>query len=164
MKKYFYTDGTGNFGPFTLEELRDENLARETPVWFHELGEWKSAGSIPELTELFKMTPPPPPGSTPVTPGVPKFDFNQKPPKSWLLESVLATVLCCLPFGVIGIVYASKVETRFYSGDLEGAIRASKNAETWTYVSFFTGLVAFVVSMGIAFAVMQSHGRFPGCY
>lgn len=22
MKKYFYTDGTNNFGPFTLEELR----------------------------------------------------------------------------------------------------------------------------------------------
>lgn len=38
MKKYFYTNGTENFGPFTLEELKQEHISRETPVWFQELG------------------------------------------------------------------------------------------------------------------------------
>lgn len=59
MKKYFYTDGTNNFGPFTLEELREKNITRETKVWFQELGDWKPAGNIPELTEIFKLVPPP---------------------------------------------------------------------------------------------------------
>ncbi len=49
MKKYFYSDGTNNFGPFTLEELREKNITRETKVWFQELGEWKPAGTVPEL-------------------------------------------------------------------------------------------------------------------
>jgi hypothetical protein len=59
MKKYFYSDGTKEFGPFTIEELKEKGLTRETNVWFHELGEWKKAGTIPELKELFDFIPPP---------------------------------------------------------------------------------------------------------
>ena len=43
-------------------------------------------------------------------------EFNI-PPKNWLVESILVTVLCCLPFGIAGIVNASKVEVLFLSGD-----------------------------------------------
>lgn len=70
---------------------------------------------------------------------------QQKPPKSWLLESILVTLFCCLPFGIIGIIYATKVETLFYAGDIEGAKRASENAKTWTLLGFFIGLVVAVV-------------------
>jgi hypothetical protein len=59
MKKYFYSDGTNNFGPFTIEELKEKGITRETSVWFHELGEWKMAGTIQELNELFAYIPPP---------------------------------------------------------------------------------------------------------
>ena len=37
MKKYFYSDGTNNFGPFTLEELKEKRITRETMIWFQEL-------------------------------------------------------------------------------------------------------------------------------
>ncbi|MCK4345981.1 MAG: DUF4339 domain-containing protein [Bacteroidales bacterium] len=40
MKKYFYTDGTNKFGPFTFEELKEKNISRETKVWFQELDDW----------------------------------------------------------------------------------------------------------------------------
>ena len=30
-------------------------------------------------------------------------------PKTWMAESILVTILCCLPFGIIGIVNAAKV-------------------------------------------------------
>jgi len=59
MKKYFYTDGTNSLGPFSLEELKEKKITRETNVWFHELGEWKEAGGISELSELFTFSPPP---------------------------------------------------------------------------------------------------------
>ena len=58
MKKYFYTDGTDRFGPFTLEELKGKKISRETQVWFHEFKEWKNAGTIPELQDLFTLIPP----------------------------------------------------------------------------------------------------------
>lgn len=44
MKKYFYTDGKDKFGPFTLEELKEKEISRETLVWFQELNDWKPAG------------------------------------------------------------------------------------------------------------------------
>lgn len=59
MKKYFYTDGTRNFGPFSIEELKEKSISRETMVWFQELDEWKNAGSIQELNDLFYLVPPP---------------------------------------------------------------------------------------------------------
>ncbi|WP_419184195.1 DUF2752 domain-containing protein [Xiashengella succiniciproducens] len=42
----------------------------------------------------------------------------QQPPKTWLGESILVTIFCCLPFGIAGIVNASKVESRFYAGEI----------------------------------------------
>jgi len=33
MRQYFITDGRGNSGPFTLNELARQNLTAETLVW-----------------------------------------------------------------------------------------------------------------------------------
>lgn len=67
-------------------------------------------------------------------------NINQ-PPKNWLLESILATLFCCLPLGVVGIVHAIKVESRFYAGDIEAANKASEEAKRWTIVAAVTGTV-----------------------
>ncbi|MDA7748273.1 CD225/dispanin family protein [Bacteroidia bacterium] len=74
------------------------------------------------------------------------------PPKSWMVESILVTLFCCLPFGIAGIVNASKVESKFYAGDIAGAKRASDEAGKWTKVSFFIG-IGVVVLYAIAMAV-----------
>ena len=66
-------------------------------------------------------------------------------PKTWLVESILATILCCLPFGIAGIVYASKVEGKYNQGDYEGAERASKEAKKWTMVAAICGLAVVLI-------------------
>ncbi len=144
MRKYFYTDGVNVFGPFTLEELQDEKITRETKIWFQELGEWKPAGEISQLADIFKFIPPP---IVTKTSNYNVMDYlnDQKPPKTWLVESILVTLFCCLPFGIAGIVNAAKVESRFYAGDFEGAQRASENAKKWTMISF---------GLGIAFGII----------
>src|SRR4029079_6010877 len=45
----------------------------------------------------------------------PQEVFQNRPPKSWLAESILVTLFCCMPFGIAGIVNASRVESRFYA-------------------------------------------------
>lgn len=76
-------------------------------------------------------------------------------PKNWLVESILVTVLCCLPFGIAGIVSATKVESLYYSGDYEAAEQASKDAKKWTIVGFCSTFVigilyvVFVVGLGL---------------
>lgn len=151
MKKYFYTDGTNNYGPFTLDELKEKKISRETKIWFQELGEWKSAGEVPELTEIFKLVPPP------ITKTNSNYNSmenlnNQKPPKTWLVESILVTLFCCLPFGIAGIVNAAKVESRFYAGDIEGANRSSADAKKWTTISFWIGIAVGVIYLIVVIA------------
>jgi hypothetical protein len=70
---------------------------------------------------------------------------TQRPPKTWLVESILVTIFCCLPFGIAGIVNASKIESRFYAGDIEGANRASADAKKWTTYGFWFGIVVGVL-------------------
>ncbi|MFN2457907.1 MAG: CD225/dispanin family protein [Chitinophagaceae bacterium] len=62
------------------------------------------------------------------------------PPKNWLAESILVTIFCCLPFGIVGIVNASQVNSKYASGDHEGAIRAANEAAKWTKIAFWVGL------------------------
>jgi len=67
------------------------------------------------------------------------------PPKTWLVESILVTLFCCLPFGVVAIVNSSKVESHFYAGNIEASERASKNAKIWVMWSFFPALAFWVL-------------------
>ncbi len=77
---------------------------------------------------------------------------NNKPPKTWLAESILVTLFCCLPLGIIGIVNASKVESRFYSGDIEEANRLSFVAKKWTVIGFWIGVVLWIIYLLIVIA------------
>jgi hypothetical protein len=49
MRKYFLKDGNIEKGPFSLDELKLENINTNSPIWFEELGEWVSAGEVEEL-------------------------------------------------------------------------------------------------------------------
>ncbi len=72
---------------------------------------------------------------------------RSSPPKNWLVESILVTLFCCLPFGIAGIVFASQVSSKWAAGDYAGAERASLDAGKWTKVAFFVGLAQFVIGM-----------------
>ena len=77
---------------------------------------------------------------------------SQSPPKNWLVESILATLFCCLPFGVAGIVFAAQVNSKFYQGDYDGALQASRDAAKWTKVSFWIGILAMAAWLLFIFA------------
>ena len=84
---------------------------------------------------------------------------SELPPKSWLVESILVTILCCLPLGIAGIVNASKVESRWYAGDKAGAKRASEEAGRWTKIGFFGGIVIIIV-----YAILIAVGAVNGIW
>jgi hypothetical protein len=55
-----------------------------------------------------------------------------------------------MPFGVVAIVYAAQVNSKLASGDHEGAVRTSRTAKTWVWVSFGVGLGLFALWVPIA--------------
>ena len=75
-------------------------------------------------------------------------------PKTWMAESILVTIFCCLPFGIVGIVNAAKVSSLFAAGNVEAAEEASKSAGKWTKWGFFTGLV-LIILYSIFYAFMM---------
>ena len=69
------------------------------------------------------------------------------PPKNWLVESILVTIFCCLPFGVAGIVFASQVNSKWATGDFAGAEQASKEAARWTKIGFWIGIAQCILAI-----------------
>jgi len=75
------------------------------------------------------------------------METNQtKPPMptNHLALAIITTILCCLPAGIVSIVYASQVNTKYNAGDYEGAEKSSKNAKTWWIVALIVGLVIVI--------------------
>ncbi len=155
MKKYFYSEGTIKHGPYTLSELQEKGITADTLIWYDGLDEWTPAGELEELSELLASTPPPVPEATtpdiptpqaaPKRERIPEEEKARPRPKNWLVESILATVFCCMPFGIAGIVYAAKVDSLYNRGDYRGADFASADAKKWTMVSFWLGIVVIVI-------------------
>jgi predicted RNA-binding Zn-ribbon protein involved in translation (DUF1610 family) len=75
----------------------------------------------------------------------------QTPPPNYLAQAILVTLFCCLPFGIVAIVYAAQVNGRAQAGDMRGAMSASESAKMWCWVSFglgfAVGVIYFIVGM-----------------
>jgi len=112
----------------------------------------KNDGSLPPP---MAGSPQPPPMSAGATPPprssarLPPLPAGQVP--NYLVWSILATLCCCLPFGIVAVIYSAQVNTKLGAGDLAGAQTASDNAKMWCWISLGAGvIVGILYSIGIA--------------
>jgi len=155
MIKYYYIDDMTRQqqGPFPLNELQGKNIRPETMVWRSGMPDWARAESVDELAFLFDSKIPVPQEKKEPVKQVLDIRHNTHPssytprtdnrreenkwndivpmPKNWLVESILLSIFCCSPVSVVGIFFASKVESLYYAKDFAGATRASNNARNW---------------------------------
>ena len=111
------------------------------------------------------VTPPPAPIPNPVQNTAPTpYPFNQQPPvphtsgfnnqepmpDTYLVWSVLATVLCCLIPGIVAIVYSTMVSSKYYAKDYDGARRASEKAQYWIIASVVLGVITAAVYLPLS--------------
>ena len=75
---------------------------------------------------------------------------HQAPPPNYLVWAIVTTILCCLPFGIVSIVYAAQVNSKWQMGDYEGAKLSSKNAKIWAWVAFAVGIAGILISFLLA--------------
>lgn len=80
---------------------------------------------------------------------------------NYLVQSILVTLFCCLPFGIVAIVYSAQVNGKIQVGNIQGAIDASRKAKMWGWISFGVGLGAIAIYF-IFFVVLAAArgGRF----
>ena len=80
------------------------------------------------------------------------------PPPNYLVWSILATIFCCLPFGIPAIVFAAQVNSKFMIGDYAGAQESSKKAKTWTIVAAVSGAVVVLLYLIFMIAFIGTIG------
>ena len=64
---------------------------------------------------------------------------------NYLVWAILTTLFCCLPLGVVSIVYAAQVDGKRAAGDLVGAHKSSHNAKMWAIYSAIAGPVLMFI-------------------
>ncbi|MCM1029159.1 MAG: CD225/dispanin family protein [Pseudoflavonifractor sp.] len=173
--KYYVMMGDNRIGPMSLAELRCQPLTPTTPMWRPGMADWAEASTFPELADRFAMPAPPPapspapPYHQPYTqvpthaPGMAQDSGNIPPmPNNFLVWAILTTILCCLPFGIVALVYSSKVQPKYHEGDYIGAQEAANTAKTWCIVAAIAGALQAIG--GFAYAILVGIGAGLGEY
>ena len=158
MQWYYSKNGT-QLGPVEESELRAKlgsgEIAAADLVWRDGMSDWLAAAKVAELNvAVSPPTAPPlggvtqspysPPQSQPVQ-AYPQTKIYQGPDiPSNLWQSIVVTLMCCLPFGIVAIVYAAKVDGLKARGDIAGAMSAAASSRTWCNVSVLVW-VGFVI-------------------
>ena len=86
----------------------------------------------------------------------------QEKPVNWvpyLVLAIISTICCCPPFGIVGIVFAAKINGAVSAGNIEEAKNAAKKAKIWIIVAFAAGFIANLIMFFLGMA-----GEFSGYY
>ncbi len=100
----------------------------------------------------YGSTPPPPPPPPPPSSPYGGQGGPAAPPPNYLVWAILSTVLCCLPLGIVSIVFSTQVNSKWALGDVAGAQEASAKAKKfaiWAVIAGAIVLVLYVLFVGV---------------
>lgn len=75
----------------------------------------------------------------------------QAPIPSYLVWSIISTVLCCLPTGIYAIILSSKANTLASMGQIDEAKKFSNQAKKWVLISVVVGIIVQLIPLLIYF-------------
>ncbi len=129
------------YGPITLEQMRqwmaEGRVNAQTLIWSETSNNWKPLAAYPEFSGAV------PPLATGATP--PPMGMATNRPSNYLVPAILSTLCCCLPFGIVAIVYAAQVNGKFDAGDYQGAQAAAGKAKMWVWVSVIASVAVTAI-------------------
>ena len=80
-------------------------------------------------------------------------------PDDFLPWAILATVFCCLPFGIVAIIRSTQVNSYWAQEKYDESIKAAADARKWTYwsagIAFAVWFIyIFLIVLGVGVAAM----------
>jgi len=82
----------------------------------------------------------------------PPSDTHDKVP-NYLIPAIISA-LCCLPLGIVAIIFAAQVNGKVASGDSAGAWNASKKAKMFSYIAIGLGIAGWGAYLLITFGIV----------
>jgi hypothetical protein len=134
-------------------------------VWCEGMSAWRPAGEVFPGAGV-PSAPPPMVSAVPPPPPARPFSPIARPPKpdNCLVWAILATLFCCIPLGIVAIVFATQVDSKYAAGDYAGAQVAAGRAKLWSIIaacSIVVGAVLYLVMMVFLGGVMGVLGSMP---
>lgn len=62
-----------------------------------------------------------------------------------LVWSILTMLFCCLPFGIVSLVYSTQVNSLLSVGNVPGAQESARKARFWAWAAFWSWLILIVL-------------------
>ncbi len=162
---YYYINGQGQqVGPVDKDALRYAGITPDTMVWFEGAPDWLRASNVPELADVLhngfrqpqygpQQYGQQPRYYGPQQYGPPQYgpqngnyrgNMPQKP-ENYMWLAIATTILCCLPLGIVSIIFASKSTSCWERGDYNGAKQNANLAKTWGIASAITVAVGLIL-------------------
>ncbi len=114
MQKFFIHFQGQQLGPFSLEELKQKGITRNTMVWFDGLSEWKEAKDVYELSDLFRNQPPPFEKNTTHSNSTSESTTNKEiqgnKGSSWFIWSLV--IICVIIVGLLILIDQQKKQDK----------------------------------------------------
>ena len=63
---------------------------------------------------------------------------------NYLVPAILS-LFCCWPLAIVAIIFAAQVNGKVQSGDIAGAMDASKKAKMFSFIAIGIGLVVGII-------------------
>lgn len=73
------------------------------------------------------------------------------PPPNHLVWAILTTIFCCWITGLVAIIFAAQVDSKYSAGDYYGAVDASNKAKLWSIISAVSLLVIILLYLLVVF-------------
>ena len=76
------------------------------------------------------------------------YQPGQQPPMkpdNYLVWAILSTIFCCLPLGIVSIIYSSKVDSQYNAGDYLGAQDSADKAKKFAMWGAIASVICIVL-------------------
>ncbi|WP_263358238.1 CD225/dispanin family protein [Acidicapsa ligni] len=155
MENWYLQKGDQRFGPMTLDALKEMVAAGQVApndlVWTTGMASW-----LPANTQAWYFSP----ESTPTSISGPYSSeqgsiyggqsYAATPPPSLTGWSVAVIFFCCLPGGIVALIYSNKAKKQWALGNFTEAQEAHKTAKTTLIVSAIAGCIISLIYIVLA--------------
>jgi hypothetical protein len=62
---------------------------------------------------------------------------------NYLIPAIIS-LFCCLPLGIVGVIFAAQVNGKVAAGDTAGAMDSSKKAKMFSFIAIGLGVAGWV--------------------